>query len=317
MVQTWAEKEMRNLSRMFKVGIPCPEPFVLRGHVLLMDFIGTDGWPAPLLKDVDIGEEKARELYPQCLRLTRTMFQDAKLVHGDLSEYNMLYHQGQLYFIDVSQSVEMDHPNALEFLRKDCNNVTEYFRKCNVAVLSVKQLFDFVTDPTITADNIDAYLDEAQKQAVTGQESEATNDELVAEEVFKQSFIPQRLEEVSNFEKDVRRVQSGEAVDYLRMMGLKGDLSGVSQEPEILQNEGVEDREEEEEDASSDSGSEENEEDSEKQGNTRRRDMSPNSWREHKKKLKLERREKIKEKIPKHIKKRKEKMGKERHKGKK
>ena len=42
MVQTWAEKEMRNLSRMYQVGILCPEPFVLRGHVLLMNFLGKD-----------------------------------------------------------------------------------------------------------------------------------------------------------------------------------------------------------------------------------------------------------------------------------
>ena len=47
-----------------------------------------------------------------------------------------------------------------------------------------------------------------------------------------------------------------------------------------------------------------------------RRDMSPESWKRHKKDLKLERREKIKDKIPKHVKKRKEKLGKER-KGKK
>jgi RIO kinase 1 len=50
MVQTWAEKEMRNLYRMHMAGLPVPEPYLLRGHVLLMEFIGTDGWPAPLLK---------------------------------------------------------------------------------------------------------------------------------------------------------------------------------------------------------------------------------------------------------------------------
>ena len=123
---------------------------------------GTDGWPAPLLKDVELSEEKARELYPQCVRMMRLMFQEAKLVHADLSEFNMLYHEGKVYFIDVSQSVEMDHPNALEFLRKDCNNVNEFFRRKNVAVLTLKGLFDFVTDPTITSDNVDRYLEEAQ-----------------------------------------------------------------------------------------------------------------------------------------------------------
>ena len=101
-------------------------------------------------------------MYPQCVRMMRLMFQEAKLVHADLSEFNMLYHEGKVYFIDVSQSVEMDHPNALEFLRKDCNNVNEFFRRKNVAVLTLKGLFDFVTDPTITSDNVDRYLEEAQ-----------------------------------------------------------------------------------------------------------------------------------------------------------
>ena len=64
--------------------------------------------------------------------------------------------------LDSLQSVEMDHPNALEFLRKDCNNVNEFFRRKNVGVLSLKGLFDFVTDPTITDENVDLYLEEAQ-----------------------------------------------------------------------------------------------------------------------------------------------------------
>jgi hypothetical protein len=50
MVRTWAEKEIRNLVRMHSEGLPVPAPILLRGHVLLMDFIGKDGWPAPKLK---------------------------------------------------------------------------------------------------------------------------------------------------------------------------------------------------------------------------------------------------------------------------
>ena len=69
------------------------------------------------------------------------------------------YHHGLLYVIDVSQSVENDHPHALEFLRKDCTNITDFFRKNGVGTMTVKELFDFITDVTITADNIDAYLD--------------------------------------------------------------------------------------------------------------------------------------------------------------
>lgn len=50
MVRTWAEKEMRNLVRMYSNGLPVPEPVLLRSHVLLMEFLGKDGWPAPKLK---------------------------------------------------------------------------------------------------------------------------------------------------------------------------------------------------------------------------------------------------------------------------
>ena len=65
------------------------------------------------------------------------------------SEFNLLYHEGKAVVIDVSQSVEHDHPNALEFLRKDLTNINEFFRKRKINVLTVKELFDFVVDPTI------------------------------------------------------------------------------------------------------------------------------------------------------------------------
>jgi len=273
--------------------------------------------------------------------MMRLMFQEAKLVHADLSEFNMLYHEGKVYFIDVSQSVEMDHPNALEFLRKDCNNVNEFFRRKNVAVLTLKGLFDFVTDPTITSDNVDRYLEEAQKRIEAGLGDDATNEEQVAEEVFKRTFIPQKMDEVINYQKDARRAQSGESVEYLRFLGLKGDLS-VNEKPELLgekeeeeeeqevvsgsvQDEQAKDnnKEERNEEEESESGDDdENEEDDDGDGKdpekakktAERRDMSPESWKRHKKELKLERREKLKDKIPKHVKKRKEKLGKERKK---
>merc|ERR1711874_177696 len=131
---------MRNLTRLHNAGIPCPKPILLRSHVLLMDFIGTEGWAAPLLQEADISESKARELYWDLSLIIRKMYHHCKLVHGDLSEFNLLYHAGKVYVIDVSQSVEHDHPHALEFLRKDIRNVNEFFRKKNVNVLTVKEL---------------------------------------------------------------------------------------------------------------------------------------------------------------------------------
>lgn len=179
MVRTWAEKEMRNLVRMHTNGLNVPEPILLRSHVLVMSFIGKDGWPAPKLKDVELNQSRAREIYREIVILMWKMYNKCKLVHADLSEFNMLYHNGEIFVIDVSQSVEHDHPHALEFLRKDCTNVTEFFRKNNVATMTIKQLFDFITDPTITDVNIEECLDALAENAAQKSLDEITSQEQV------------------------------------------------------------------------------------------------------------------------------------------
>lgn len=50
MVKLWAEKEMRNYSRLYAAGIRCPKPILLRQHILIMEFIGKQGYAAPRLK---------------------------------------------------------------------------------------------------------------------------------------------------------------------------------------------------------------------------------------------------------------------------
>lgn len=89
MVKLWAEKEMRNLKRLAAAGLPVPPPLLLRMHVLLMDFIGRDGVAAPRLKDAGLSPSKAVGAYGQVVRLMRRMYQQCRLVHADLSEYNM------------------------------------------------------------------------------------------------------------------------------------------------------------------------------------------------------------------------------------
>lgn len=124
MVRLWAEKEMRNLNRLHQGGINAPRPIMLKSNVLLMDFIGTKGYPAPKLKEVVLDSTKPEELYRECVEIMWKLYNNCKLVHADLSEYNILYHEGSLVIIDVSQSVEHDHLRAFEFLRKDCTNIT-------------------------------------------------------------------------------------------------------------------------------------------------------------------------------------------------
>ncbi|KAH3734195.1 serine/threonine-protein kinase RIO1-like [Dreissena polymorpha] len=345
MVRTWAEKEMRNLTRLHQAGVPCPEPILLRSHVLVMDFIGTEGWPAPLLKDSEVSESKARELYLQCIQILRSLYHDCRLIHADFSEFNLLVHEGSLYVIDVSQSVEHDHPHALEFLRKDCTNVTEYFRKKGVSTLTVKELFDFVTDVTITADNLDQYLDKCMKLTAGRTAEDVTEEDKVNEEVFKNVFIPRTLDQVVDFERDFYRQKKGDETEllYSKLTGLTTDLSGSQQMPTILQDtandpsstkdtrltedtqdtqsvvtESVNEEEQEDTNSESDENASENEDNSDcenKKEKTklfiRDRDESPNSRKERKRIVKEAQKEKRLTKIPKHVKRRKEKVGKQ------
>ncbi|KAM0859177.1 hypothetical protein ACQ4PT_047377 [Festuca glaucescens] len=123
MVKIWAEKETRNLIRVGEKGIRCPKPVHLKLHVLAMEFIRKGGVHAPRLKDAALPDDKLRVAYFEIVTTMRTLYQKCKLVHGDLSEYNILYYEGHLYIIDVSQYVDLDHPLALDFLKEDCLHV--------------------------------------------------------------------------------------------------------------------------------------------------------------------------------------------------
>ncbi|XP_022534804.2 serine/threonine-protein kinase RIO1 [Astyanax mexicanus] len=316
MVRTWAEKEMRNLIRLQTAGIPSPEPIMLRSHVLVMGFIGKDDMPAPLLKNAALSESKARELYLQIIQNMRLMYQDARLVHADLSEFNMLYHDGDSYIIDVSQSVEHDHPHALEFLRKDCSNVNDFFQKHNVAVMTVRELFEFVTDPSITSENINQYLDKAMEIASERTSEERSNQDKVDDEVFKKAYIPRTLNEVSHYERDVdtmmkKEQESSEDVQddrilYQTVTGMRKNLSGVQTVPSLLEDcaEDGDSSSDEDEDEEEDSEAEDAEEKSDTDN------TQPLDKKERKKQVKEAQREKRKSKVPKHVKKRKEKVSK-------
>ncbi|XP_012564707.2 serine/threonine-protein kinase RIO1 isoform X1 [Hydra vulgaris] len=320
MVRTWAEKEMRNLTRLCGAGIPCPEPIILRSHVLVMDFIGHDGFPAPLLKDANISESKARELYLRCVRIMRDMYWKARLVHADFSEFNILYNapENLMYVIDVSQSVEHDHPSSLLFLRKDCTNINEFFRKHGVNVMTVKELFDFVTDPLINEDNIEQYLETLQEVSSKRSIEDVVHN-VVEEEVFKNAYIPQRLDEVIDYERDTRAAKQGsDQFYYANLTGLNKELSGAKSQPDLIENSSTNNVHpsnlvETSSDSESDSNSESSEEES---FNKNPEDAIENAKnrkimrKENKKLVKDQNREKRKDKVPKHVKKRCERLGK-------
>lgn len=312
MVKLWAEKEMRNLRRIYAAGIPCPEPIYLRLHVLVMGFLGNSkGLAAPRLKDVEFDtaepESRWRALYMELLGCMRVMYQTCRLVHADLSEYNILYHKKRLYIIDVSQSVEHDHPRSLEFLRMDIKNVSDFFRRKGVDTLPERTIFQFIlspegpTDITQNREEMEEAIEKLFRfRAEKGGDQEA---EEVDTAVFRQQYIPQTLEQVYDVERDAEKIRDGGGADLVY-----GDLLATSK-PKTTNVEV-----DEESDASggvSISGSESEEEGEIVERNPfakkpprGKRFEDKDSKREHKAKVKEEKREQRANKMPKNLKKR-------------
>jgi RIO kinase 1 len=84
--------------------------------------------PALPLKDVELDVEEARRVYDKISDYISLLYHRAGLVHADLSEFNILYHQGPV-LIDMGQSVTLDHPMAKKFLERDIANLARYFKK--------------------------------------------------------------------------------------------------------------------------------------------------------------------------------------------
>ncbi|GES57314.1 extragenic suppressor of the bimD6 mutation [Aspergillus terreus] len=301
MVKLWAEKEMRNLRRIYAAGIPCPEPVYLRLHVMVMGFLGNSkGVAAPRLKDVEFDipnpEKRWHELYMELLGYMRVIYQTCRLVHADLSEYNMLYHKNKLHIIDVSQSVEHDHPRSLEFLRMDIKNISDFFRRKSVDVLSERAVFGFITaaeGPTSVTPS--EPMHEAVEQLFATRND---NVEDVDTAVFRQQYIPQTLEQVYDIERDAEKVRAGEGEDLV-YRDLLASKKAASQDDESDNESDVSGGASVEE-----SGSEDEDDPFAKKQPRGKRFEDKDSKREHKQKVKEEKREKRANKMPKHMKKR-------------
>jgi RIO kinase 1 len=184
-------------------------------------------------------------LYAELVLIVRRLFQRCKLVHADLSEYNILYHQNHLYIIDVSQSVEHNHPSAFDFLRNDIKNVEEFFGRLGVRCLGLRRCFEFVTrerlnlesskSPVVTGD-IDALEEQILSQWLEQREesmdktSNASAEVAHEDSVFMRSFIPRTLNEVYDPERDVEKLSKGQDNEliYAETIGIVKPTSNLN-----------------------------------------------------------------------------------------
>ncbi len=139
LIFTWAQKEFRNLEQASRAKVRVPKPIAVKNNVLIMEFIGKDGVNAASLKEQ--APSDPGKVYEVLLAYVERLYRKAELVHGDLSEYNIMMWKGKPVIFDVAQAVPTSHPMADFFLRRDLTNVNRFFKRLDVNVLSVEEAY--------------------------------------------------------------------------------------------------------------------------------------------------------------------------------
>lgn len=141
-IYSWVTKEFKNLTRLHNAGVNVPEPITSSNNVLLIEFIGDNkGNPAQPVKNQP--PQNPNEFWNKLLIQLKTFVNDAKLIHGDLSNYNILNLNEEPVIIDVSQSVVLDNPISKELLERDINTLVREYTKLGVET-SFKEVWEYV-----------------------------------------------------------------------------------------------------------------------------------------------------------------------------
>ncbi|TFF92509.1 serine protein kinase RIO [Candidatus Thorarchaeota archaeon] len=143
LIPLWALKEYKNLQRYHEAGVSVPKPIDIERNVLIMEFIGDkdSALPAPLLKDVIL--ESPADVFNDIIEMIEIGYNDAGLVHADLSEFNILWY-GEPVFIDVSQAVLTAHDYAKKYLFRDIQNMTRFFTKMDVETEDPEVITEYI-----------------------------------------------------------------------------------------------------------------------------------------------------------------------------
>jgi RIO kinase 1 len=150
LIYIWAQKEFKNLKQACDAKVRVPKPIAVQKNVLLMEFIGKQGEPAPLLRETIL--KNPVKTYRELVAYVRLLYQKAELVHGDLSEYNIMIWRGHPIIFDVSQAVATEHPMADQLLMRDILNLNRYFHQIGVETDSENDIHDQVVTTTVDKD---------------------------------------------------------------------------------------------------------------------------------------------------------------------
>ena len=143
-----AEKEFEAMQLVYKNGVSVPEPISQNRHVIAMGMIEGD----QLSKYTEI--PNPLKILKQIFRNVRKAYLKARIIHGDLSEYNVILKpDGHILIIDWPQYVKADQVNASELLERDLFNIVAFFKRRFKVKILVQEARDYVTGKTRSLGN--------------------------------------------------------------------------------------------------------------------------------------------------------------------
>ncbi|MCC4273066.1 PA4780 family RIO1-like protein kinase [Marinomonas communis] len=182
----WHNAEVDALYKLAQANVRVPKPYGCIDGVLLMELItDADGDVAPRLNDVKLTQEEALAHHSQVIRDVVRML-CAGLVHGDLSEFNVLVDQGGPVIIDLPQAVDAVANNHAEWmLERDINNMRDYYGQFAPELLATqyaKEIWEIyesgkLTPETELTGHFDEPTESADVDAVMSEIQEAFKEE--------------------------------------------------------------------------------------------------------------------------------------------
>lgn len=141
-IYSWVNKEFKNLKKLYEVGVNVPRPIINSYNILLMEFIGDEkGNPAPPVKNRL--PKDPTNFFNKLLVQLKIFVNEGKLIHGDLSNFNILNHNEDPVIIDVSQSVVIDNQIAKELFERDVRTIVNEYKKLGVNT-SYDEVYEYI-----------------------------------------------------------------------------------------------------------------------------------------------------------------------------
>lgn len=172
--EVWQNAEVDALYRLASAGVRVPQPHCFVDGVLLMELVtDADGDAAPRLNDLDLSDAQART-YHAALIMEVVRMLCAGIVHGDLSEYNVLVTADGPVIIDLPQAVDASsNNNAAQMLERDVENLAAYFGRFAPELLATdygKEIWELYENGELhPAIELTGRFERVQKEADVGE----------------------------------------------------------------------------------------------------------------------------------------------------